>query len=279
MPVQKVFQEFDATYDVNGYNKKDALAFAIASHLSYKNAATTAEVLNLWGFNNNQFFEAKRGGDVNTQGYIGANQNRMIVSFRGSEPIIEDWLSNIQFMTDPGPFGNTKVHEGFQDALFPVIMQLTYALKQYERANQKIWVTGHSLGGALASLFAAMLLERGLPLAGVYTYAAPRVGDKKYEKAMNTLTEDLTIQSWRVVNEGDIVPHLPPEPWFSHAGSRKLLKKDGTVSEDAGLWAKFKHEIGDWFSRIRRRIKIASVHRLNTPEGYIPALQNQLNNP
>ncbi len=276
MVVPQLFGKYAPDYNADAYSPKDALSFALASHLSYKNATATDEVLPSWGFGNNEFIEAKRGRDIDTQGFIGANSNNMLVAFRGSEPIVEDWLSNIQFVTDPGPFKNSKVHEGFQDALFPVLMQLTYALKQFEKTNQKIWVTGHSLGGALASLFAAMVLERGLPLTGVYTYAAPRVGDKTFEKAMDTHVRNAGALNWRIVNEGDLVPHLPPEPWFSHAGTRVLLQMDDTTTTDLDTWVKFKHDISDWFSKFKKKIKVADVHRLNTNLGYIPRLEKQL---
>ena len=123
-----------------------------------------------------------------------------------------------------------------------------------------------------------MLLERGIPLTGIYTSAAPRVGDKKFDKAMSKAVAIAGARNWRIVNEGDIVPHLPPEPWFSHAGERRLLRYDGSQSDKIGIWNEFKEKTANFLSKIKRSIIIADVHRLNTKEGYIKQIEGQLKN-
>ena len=90
---------------------------------------------------------------------------------------------------------------------------------------------------------------------------------------MNRATASAGIFNARVVNEHDVVPHIPPEPWFSHAGQRILLTEQGERSEQGETWRGFKHAIGDWFSKVRRNIKIGDNHRLNTKTGYLPKLE------
>ena len=277
MPNRSLYSQFSPLYQKAAYDHRDGLSFAIASHLAYQGAVMVGEVLSSWGYRDHAFIDIRKGRDINTQGYIAGDGHHILVAFRGSEAIVEDWLTNIQFVTDPGPFRSTKVHEGFQDALYPAIMDLTVKLGDYSDGNTPaIWVTGHSLGGALASLFAAMLLERDLPLAGLYTYGAPRVGNRKFEASLNGITARASIGNWRIVNEGDMVPHLPPEPWFSHAGERILLRADGTESRSKGVWRDFKHEIADWFSSFRKVFKIGDVHRMTSRLGYISQLKKQL---
>ena len=60
-----------------------------------------------------------------------------------------------------------------------------------------------------------MLIENDYAVYGVYTFAAPRAGDGHFAEQL-----DANVQGphYRVVNKGDIVPHVPPEPFFSHAG-------------------------------------------------------------
>ena len=78
-----------------------------------------------------------------------------------------------------------------------------------ENPSYQIWVTGHSLGAAMASLASAWLAYHNIaPRENIilYTFGMPRVGDYKYAMQHDKLVKN----SWRVVNYDDIVPHLPP---------------------------------------------------------------------
>ena len=92
---------------------------------------------------------------------------------------LPDWIANVQVARDPGPWQSTKVHEVFQDAFLPTALVIGKAICQMRLARE-IWVTGHSPGGALAVLLAATLVENGIPVAGLYTFAAPRVGHEAF---------------------------------------------------------------------------------------------------
>jgi hypothetical protein len=68
-------------------------------------------------------------------------------------------------------------------------------------------VTGHSKGGALASLAAIRLLRaEGIAPTAVYTFASPRTGDAPFANFYNSMI----MSDWRFENTDDIVPHLPP---------------------------------------------------------------------
>lgn len=144
-----------------------------------------------------------------------------------------------------------------------------------ERKNQEVWLTGHSLGGALAVILAATLRENGVPVHGLYTFGAPRVGDKEFAKQLNRGLRNKS--HWRVVNEGDLVPHVPMEPFFCHAGKRMLLKKNGQVSEERKDWDAFKEGIWGWIGRTieRLKLKVAGPHLLDSKNGYLAQLAAQ----
>src|SRR5579864_2625724 len=76
-----------------------------------------------------------------------------------------------------------------------------------ERPRRPMVVTGHSLGAALATLFVMEnARKKKFDIANCCTFASPRVGDLDFARAF----DDLPIDSWRIVNELDVVPKLPP---------------------------------------------------------------------
>ncbi|KAK3897416.1 Alpha/Beta hydrolase protein, partial [Staphylotrichum tortipilum] len=71
-------------------------------------------------------------------------------------------------------------------------------------------VTGHSLGGAVATLAAAHLrADDGVP-ADLYTYGSPRVGNLEFAKFVSDQAEDVGGANYRVTHTDDPVPRLPP---------------------------------------------------------------------
>jgi hypothetical protein len=95
------------------------------------------------------------------------------------------------------------------------------------QAGRRLWVTGHSMGGALATLAAPWLCARDLPVAGVYTFGAPMAGGVGFTNLFRTLP----IRGFhRYVVEDDAVPRLPPEPLkYQHVGPAFLIGEDGSV--------------------------------------------------
>jgi len=77
-----------------------------------------------------------------------------------------------------------------------------------------IWVTGHSLGGGLATLFASRVLsemERGkhYKLRGLYTFGSPKVGDNTFKQKFEQLATAHGVTIARFRNENDIVTRVP----------------------------------------------------------------------
>src|SRR5207247_2585619 len=99
-----------------------------------------------------------------------------------------------------------KVHQGFLDAFLAAwgrdsndSTPLRDRVKN--RGNKKIWIAGHSLGGALAQLCAAHVDLLGIPVEAVYTFGQPRVGDETFAKNMH---DKLGKRTYRLVNDRDI---------------------------------------------------------------------------
>lgn len=75
------------------------------------------------------------------------------------------------------------------------------------RPRRTTVVTGHSLGAALATLFVMEnAKKKKFDITTCCTFASPRVGNLDFARAF----DDLPIASWRIVNQLDVVPKLPP---------------------------------------------------------------------
>jgi triacylglycerol lipase len=163
-------------------------------------------------------------------GFVATRPGAVFVSIRGTEAPGE-WLCDFEAVPTACDIGTGTVHQGFQ-RVYEVIRDsaidgLTGAL----RPGDNVLVTGHSLGAALAILFAndAASITQNIQ---VCTFAGPRTGlgdfGSSYDKRIpGTL---------RVVNRWDIVPNVPvPAPplcLYKHVGT--LLAIDGGFTFDLG---------------------------------------------
>lgn len=136
----------------------------------------------------------------------------------------QDGLTDLRFIKNTWPLAG-RVHAGFRDAFFSVQSELSNALHD---AKNTI-VTGHSLGGALATLTAHWLGER---VTACYTFGSPRVGDFTFARYYNAQLHD---QTFRVVNEDDPVTRVPFF-LYRHVGTRVFLHNDGRVEINPPMW-------------------------------------------
>lgn len=118
--------------------------------------------------------------------YVAASDKYYIVSFRGTVKGIQNWISNLN--ATMVQFGNNlaKVHRGFYGTWQFYENDIYEALYDLERKEGKkpILVTGHSRGGAIASIAAIELARRGLDVEHL-TFGQPRVGDTGFMRLFN----------------------------------------------------------------------------------------------
>jgi len=267
------FDHFAKLNAKKAYDEQNSLSLAIACDLAYSNKRKINSTVKSWGFNIIDVKSVKKGRDIDTQWYIMDDGKNIVVVFRGSDSGA-DWFANFQASQDPGPLKGTGAHEGFQDALYPAVIALTRHVREAEALSKRIWITGHSLGGALCSLYAGMLIENGIGVYGIYTFASPRPASPDFANQLNKL---MSGPHYRVVNDGDIVPHLPPEPFFSHPGKRIILKtRKKEITKKSWLGqriAALKH-----FIKVTgQKFDVGNNHRLSADdESYIPRLIKDL---
>jgi hypothetical protein len=224
----------DITFDhaATGYSLAHARCLAHAADLAYKDADHITGVVNRWGFDRFEFFKVPHSQPFplqDTQAYIAASDQMIIVAFRGTQgQEIRDWLSDADGLLTPYAAATGMCHSGFYQALDAVHPAMLTTLERWHTSGQSLWFTGHSLGGALAMLAAARThFEDPTLLAdGVYTYGQPRTCDPllaaAYDKAFRGRT-------FRFVNNNDIVAQLPPAPLFQHVAEERYFDADGKL--------------------------------------------------
>jgi len=137
-----------------------------------------------------------------TQAILVGFDKFIVLAFRGTEAtsikdIKADTRANTIVCETRG-----KIHAGFDEAFNNVRPDIEQELKKQGVREKPLFVTGHSLGGALATI-AAKKLEHGGGLAACYTFGSPRVGDEQW-------VEHIKTPIYRLVNAADCVTMLPP---------------------------------------------------------------------
>lgn len=173
------------------------------------------------------------------QCYVVRNEMAVIVAFRGTEvlhrasergflaksvDVVNDIVANIKVAPHELE-GGAWVHEGFHAALEDIVATQLQPTLQAVRDHRSLWLTGHSLGGALAAVGCHHLSH----VNGAYTFGAPRVGDARF-------VQSLRAPIWRLMNDMDLVSCVPPArpgpglAWlkagYAHAGTAVHLDGD-----------------------------------------------------
>jgi hypothetical protein len=172
------------------------------------------------------------GTPSDNRGMVLENDTALVVVFRGTrldkqspfsaaEIVVinqDDLWTDSQFIPRACR-GGGRVHRGFLDAFAQVSGRLD-AILRMKRPDQQLWLTGHSLGGALATLAAAHIDSTSIQ--GLYTYGCPRVGDAKFAAALPGGTY------CRFVHRDDWVTTVPPELLgYVHAGTLRAVTGSG----------------------------------------------------
>lgn len=144
-----------------------------------------------------------------------------IFAFRGTDEAA-DWINNISAWRLSPPWSDGVVHDGFYAALNE--LEWIHSINQ----NVPLIFCGHSLGGAMATI-AAAIISRIIPVESapeqvtLQTFGAPRVGDKRF---VDSLGERCC---WtRYTTEKDLVDNTPP--WwlgYRHGGREIILNRKG----------------------------------------------------
>jgi len=156
-----------------------------------------------------------------TDCYVASQKDFLVVAFRGTQPgQWQDVLADANIVLASWKTG--RVHLGFKNA-FDVIRPQLDPIVQTLAQGRTLWICGHSLGAALATLAA----DHYANTSGVCTFGSPRVGDPTFARAFDT---KFSQRSLRYVNDHDVVTHVPPPIGYRHVDQRRFIGPDGSVS-------------------------------------------------
>lgn len=154
----------------------------------------------------------------------------------------------------------------FDDILGQI--RAVYANPKYK--DYDLYVTGHSLGGALSSLLSFYLVSSGKlqdimkdkPVTNI-SFASPRPGNDEFDKAFQELEAKGLLRHIRISNSGDLAPTFPQIFGYTHTGINLLLYKTKQlfINRESSIlrghfWNPFEylsnHGLKEHYTRIQR---------------------------
>ncbi len=130
------------------------------------------------------------------------------------------------------------LHKGFRDAALGVMEIIDTARERTSRGNvissnkpkypleSTVYVTGHSLGGAVAQIIGIWLHKRGYSVQ-VFSYGSPKISSQSANGPRH----------WRVVRSTDPVPFTPPLPYVHRGVFINSATGDWGPENDRGILA------------------------------------------
>ncbi|KAA8493422.1 Lipase [Porphyridium purpureum] len=194
---------------------------------------------------------------TDASGFVGRHSRDKYIcaGFRGTVSM-KNWVNNVKaamidankqkskigrnFASLPN---DVKLHLGFFRSLESIGGDMVDEVMRLHREfpSDKVYVTGHSLGGAMSTHFALALVLAGLPAEQLscYTFGQPRVGNDAFRREFDARIKNM----FRIVNNYDVVPHLPQyATGFRHVGHELWFSSKLTLAQRKALLIKNMYE-------------------------------------
>jgi triacylglycerol lipase len=214
--------------------RKDLLKFAKIAAITYQDPTSSRDKFKAQGYNIVEFFDIK-----GAQGYLlkhSESKDEYVLSFRGTESA-GDVLADLKARMKSEAEG-VKVHRGFKGELDKLWPSIEKALAGVDR----LYVTGHSLGAAMATIAAGRMQHKVLALV---TFGSPRVGTREF-------VNGLKVPHERVQNNCDDVTKVPLLLMgYRHHGTHRYMNFSGEF-KNFTTWQRIKDMVR---SRIKARLK------------------------
>lgn len=225
-----------------------SLLFAELADIAYYSESIVGKLAELIGMPEVRYLECD-----GSQAYLFSNESDCAVVCRGTEA--HEWNDIKADLNAWTALAETvgRVHRGFKqevDDLWPMLEETLV------NNAKTLWFTGHSLGGAMATICAGRckLSHIESEPAGLFTFGCPRVGNRRY-------VNHCKIEHYRWVNNSDLVTRVPP-PWlgYRHTGKHLYLDYRGRL-RNLSKWQRTKDRWrGGWHGLRRGKLDPFTDH-------------------
>ncbi|WP_245640107.1 lipase family protein [Paenibacillus dakarensis] len=206
-------------------------------------------------------------------GFILESPQEIIIAFRGTISTT-DWISDLIASQKRFNFllEDTLTHRGFTDIYASARAGIFSSLSTMSQ-DKSLFITGHSLGAALATLCAADIAANTPFISpSLYTYGSPRVGDPDFAYAFNKHV----IKSYRFSNITDLVTYVPPiiyklpkreqQYYYRHVQTlASMTFNNGSASAN--------HVIGSYFAQLAKLQPLYSKTLSEENPGFCPVAE------
>ncbi|NJR39385.1 MAG: lipase family protein [Leptolyngbyaceae cyanobacterium CSU_1_4] len=236
------------------YSPINAIGLAQAARLAYLNPFAIASTVHTWQFTNFHFFEQRA-----TQAFMMSNDQVIILAFRGTEArCLKDWMTDADITLIKACGG--RVHRGFSSGLEAVWQDILTQFQRLRTQNQTLFITGHSLGAALATLAAAKFAALGQAVRGLYTFGSPRVGCPEFASVFNQAFQN---RAFRFVNHNDVVTRVALRSLgYDHVGKCLYFDAEGRLHEEIEFWRQFLDSVTGGMADFLNACGIVSDHNM-----------------
>jgi triacylglycerol lipase len=215
--------------------KKDLLKFANIAAITYEDPKDSKKKFKDQGYDIVEFFNIK-GAQAYLLKRTEVFKDEYVLSFRGTESA-GDVLADLKARMKTESSGG-DVHRGFKGELDKLWPSIEKDLAKIDT----LYVTGHSLGAAMATIAASRIQDKVLALV---TFGSPRVGTRAF-------VNSLKVTHYRVQNNCDDVTKVPLLLMgYRHHGTHKYMNFYGEFRTFT-TWQKIKDMVR---SRLKARMK------------------------
>jgi len=168
----------------------------------------------------------------------------VVVAVRGTDSF-PDVIQDLSARAAEDRRTGETFHQGFLDLANEIYVDIRTMVDPYcGNPKYKLWLTGHSLGGAAAQILAYQLAQDGCYVQGVMTFAAPTPGQDDFRDEYADLQGGrLFRNTHRFVHEYDVVPCVPAGNEWKDVGIRHATYGgDFVIAADSALGVKITGE-------------------------------------
>lgn len=215
------------------------------SQIAYLDGKEAKPKIKELGYTGHKFFENK-----GAQCHAVWNKEEYVLAFRGTEPTeLSDILADLNVVPRSSmTYG--LVHSGFRGEVDKFWTALR--IHQKDHREKTFYITGHSLGGAMATI-ATSRFEEFTKVELLTTFGSPRVGTSKFVKHIET-------PHMRFVNNNDIVTKVPLMIMgYKHHGTLQYINFYGNIRK-LTTWQMIKDRWRGWKSGILDGAKDHGMH-------------------